>query len=229
LGLSGVYLNSNLDLNSRNDLLASSYDDGRMTRSYGHIMIENSLYKQICDYENLFLAYKKARKGKTKKRDICEFEVGLRENIYVLHLELKNQTYSPKPLVTFILRDPKTRKISKSDFRDRIVHHAIINVIGPIFEKSFIYDSCANLVDKGTLFAIKRLDYFKRKVTHNLKSDAFCLKADIKHYFQEVDLEILMSIIKRRITDDKVLWLIEQILANSANGGGRTTFRYAIR
>ena len=115
---------------------------------------------------------------------------------------------------TFILRDPKTRKISKSAFRDRIVHHALINIIGKIFEKSFIYDSCANQIGKGTLFAVKRFENFKRKVTNNLHSQAFCLKCDIKHYFNEVNHKVLLDILKRKITDGRIINLIEKILKN---------------
>lgn len=171
--------------------------------------------------DNLLLAFKKARKGKSKKLYVLEFEANFHENILKLHDELKSQTYKPEPLVNFVVKDPKTRKISKSAFRDRIVHHAIIRVIEPIFDKGFIYDSCANRVQKGTLFAIKRFELFKRKVTNNLKSEAFCFKADVKHYFQEVNQKILMEIIKRKISDEKVIWLIERILKN----GGRTEAR----
>ena len=80
-----------------------------------------NLYSQIYSLENLALAWKKARKGKTKKDYVIEFEKDLIYNLMTLHYELKYQTYKPKPLQTFILRDPKTRKISKSDFGDRIV------------------------------------------------------------------------------------------------------------
>jgi retron-type reverse transcriptase len=125
--------------------------------------------------------------------------------------------YSPLPLKTFILRDPKTRKISKSSFRDRIVHHALIKIIEPVFDKTFIYDSCANRKGKGTLFAIERFDEFKRKVTRNLKKEAFCLKADIKHYFQEVNHEVLLKIIRHRIKDEKTIWLIKTILNNNVH------------
>ncbi len=131
-----------------------------------------------------------------------------------LQKELINQTYFPKPLKTFILRDPKTRKISKSTFRDKIVHHALVRIIEPIIDKGFIYDSCANRKGRGNLFALKRFDKFKRIVTHNLKFDAFCLKADIKHYFQEVNHLILLKIISRRIGDEKIIYLINKILEN---------------
>lgn len=170
--------------------------------------------------QNLTLAWKKARKHKTKKLYVKEFEKDVKGNLLKLHEELKNQAYNPRPLVTFIVKDPKTRRISKSAFRDRVVHHALVRIIEPIFDKTFIYDSCANRIGKGNLFALKRFDFFKRKVTCNLKKEAFCFKADIKHYFQEVDHDILIEIIKRKVKDEKVIWLVEKILENGANGGG---------
>ncbi len=178
-------------------------------------MEKTDIYSSIFDLGNLELAWKNARKGKTKKIYVIKFEKDLSDNLMALHYELKSETYQPKPLKTFIVRDPKTRKISKSHFRDRIVHHALCNIIEPIFDKSFIHDSCANRKGKGTLFALKRFDLFKRKVTNNLKSEAYCLKADIKHYFQEVNHEILLNIIKRKIKDVFVINLIKKIIANS--------------
>ncbi len=96
----------------------------------------------------------------------------------------------------------------------------MIRVIEPIFDKTFIYESTANRVGKGNLFALERFDLFKRKVTRNLKIEAFCLKADIKHYFHEVNHRILLKIIERKIEDEKVIWLIERILKNNKIGGG---------
>ena len=180
------------------------------------LMTNETLYPEIYNMSNLILAYREARKNKTKKSYLIEFEKDVIGNLFKLHEELKNQTYSPKPLVTFILRDPKTRKISKSAFRDRVIHHALVRIIEPIFDKGFIYDSCANRKGKGNLFAIKRFDLFKRKVTNNLRSEAFCFKADIKHYFEEVNHKILLAIIKRKISNEKVIWLIERILKNTS-------------
>lgn len=187
-------------------------------------------YEHFCSMGNLTLAWRNARRGKTSKEDVIEFEENLEKNLLELHRELINQTYKPRPLVTFVLRDPKTRVISKSAFRDRVVHHALILVIGQNFEKRFIYDSCANQKGKGTLFAMKRFRSFMRRVTKNYSQHAFCLKADIKHYFAEVDHEVLISLIKRRVGDEKIICLIRQILANTAQiGGGRTTLRNAPR
>jgi len=172
------------------------------------------MYEKISAFDNLLFAFKKAKKGKTKRRYVKRFQRNLKENLLKLQEELINQTYQPCKLKTFILQDPKTRKISKSAFRDRVVHHALCNIIVPIFEKSFIYDSHANQIGKGTLKAIERFDKFKRKVSKNNSRKCYVLKADIKHYFQEVDHEKLLDIIKRRITGEKIIWLIEQILNN---------------
>ncbi|MFH1358651.1 MAG: reverse transcriptase domain-containing protein [archaeon] len=186
-----------------------------------------NIYTQIYNISNLLFAWRKARKGKTKKPYVIEFEKDIIGNLFKIHKELKNQTYKPLPLETFILRDPKTRKISKADFRDRIVHHAIIRVLEPIFEPTFIYDSCANRKGKGNLFALKRFYQFSKKVSENGKTKGifnnnqikgYCLKADIKHYFHEVDHESLLNIIKRKIFDKRVILLIKQVLNNIARG-----------
>jgi retron-type reverse transcriptase len=186
-----------------------------MARILFNMKTYKNLYEKIYSLDNLILVWRKARKGKTKKKYVIEFEKNLKENLFQLQKELIMQVYFPKALKTFILRDPKTRKISKSAFRDRVVHHALVRVIDPIFDKIFIYDSCANRTDKGNLFTIKRFELFKRKVTNNFKSEAFCLKADIKHYFQEINHNFLIEIIKRKIKDERVIWLIEQILKNN--------------
>jgi len=175
------------------------------------------LYGALCSYDNLFLAYKKARKRKTTKSYVIEFEKNLKENLLFLRSELLLHCYSPKPLANFIIHDPKTRRISKSDFRDRVVHHALCSIIEPIFEKSFIYDSYANRMGKGALKALQRFDFFKRKASKNNTEKCYVLKADIQKYFENVNHEILLSIIKKRVSDKRVVWLIRKILANSSS------------
>ena len=190
-----------------------------------------NIYDKIISLENLILAWKKARKGKTKKFYVIEFQKSFHENILKLHEELKNGTYYPQPLKTFILRDPKTRRISKSAFRDRIVHHAICNIIEPIFEKVFIFDSCANRTGKGNLFGLRRFDLFKRKVSENgriIKNSfedknyvkGYCFKADIKHYFQEVNHNILIRAISKKINDSQTIELIKKVLDNGKTKEG---------
>ena len=215
-------------MNSNDDNLQNSNDNDRMTYPYswpGYIAMKTykNLYKEIISFENLILAWEKARKGKTKMFYVIEFEKEIFYQLMALHYELKFQTYNPKQLVTFILRDPKTRKISKSDFRDRIIHHAICNILEPIFDKIFINDSCANRKGKGTLYAIKRFDKFIRKVSRNGKIKGrlnknqikgYCFKADIKHYFQEIDHMVLIGLLSKKIKDEQTINLIKKIVAN---------------
>ncbi|MBI4152336.1 hypothetical protein HY495_01385 [Candidatus Woesearchaeota archaeon] len=177
-------------------------------------MIPDNGYVELCSPENLLIAYQRARKGKTRKEYVLEFEKNLQENLLELRNELLLYSYQPRPLKTFIIRDPKVRKISKSHFRDRIVHHALCNIIEPYFERQFIYDSYANRKSKGTLKAIERFNVFSRKVSRNHSRRAYVLKADIKQYFETVDHQILQTALKKEIKDKRVLWLISVILSN---------------
>lgn len=217
--------NNNTNFNAGNRNIDNNNNRVRgIAQTIAEIIIMNKprdLWQELCTYKNLELAWQKARKHKTLKPYVIEFEKNLEKNLLLLRTELLLHSYRPKPLETFILRDPKTRKISKSDFRDRIVHHAICNIIEPIFDKSFIYDSYANRKGKGTLAAIKRFDDFKIKVSRNLTNltkakriKGFVLKADVRHYFNTVDHQILIKIIRSKIRDKRIVWLIRTILSN---------------
>lgn len=181
-------------------------------------MDRRNLYDELCSFRNLELAFRKARINKRSKKSVRDFEFNLEENLLSLKYELETLSYNPRPLKQFVIRDPKTRLISASLFRDRVVHHAVCNVIQPIFERTFIYDSHANQISKGTTEAIKRFDKFKRKASKNgkLLNDAkdnsmvigYVFKADIRHYFDTIDHEVLMKIISRKINDKNILSLI---------------------
>lgn len=130
----------------------------------------NNLYNRLCSWENLHNAYLKACLHKSCNPKIQEFDKHWRLNLCILMRELRTRTYNPARLNTFILRDPKTRKICVSDFRDRIVHHALVNILQPIFEPRFIHDSYASRRGKGTFAALNRFDEFKRKVAQRSSS-----------------------------------------------------------
>jgi retron-type reverse transcriptase len=186
------------------------------------------LFEKLCSWNNLEEAYGKARRYKTNNPHVQEFDKHWQFHLATLHRELKNKTYRPKPLKTFILRDPKTRKICVSDFRDRVVHHALVNILQPIFEPRFIHDSYASRKCRGTLPALKRFTTFIRKVSRNgkLVDDArnanhvqgYAFKADIYHYFETVDHEMLLRIIAKQVRDEGVLWLVKTILEHYDSG-----------
>lgn len=173
-----------------------------------------NLYSQLCTMENLQLAFQRAKKRKSSKEYVQRFEANLKAELGKLQWELMTGIYRPGPLTTFIVRDPKTRKISASHFRDRVVHHAICNVIGPIFESRFIHDSFANRVGKGTSGTLARFDKFMRQVAGKKGDRGYCLKADIRKYFENVDHAVLLGILGRRIKDPQLLDLVRVVLAN---------------
>ena len=95
-----------------------------------------NLYPKLCSYKNLKLAFRKASKGKNKKIYVIGFKKDLKQNLLALKKELELEIYKPSKLTKFTIRDPKTRLIRKSIFKDRIVHHAIVNILEPIYEPS---------------------------------------------------------------------------------------------
>ncbi|MFQ5641220.1 MAG: RNA-dependent DNA polymerase, partial [bacterium] len=115
-----------------------------------------NLFQKITAFENLLSAANKAAKGKRENANVLNFFFELEENLFRLQVELQSQTYQPGDYSTFHIYDPKPRMISAAPFRDRVVHHALINIIQPLFERSFILDSYANQVGKGTHKAIRR-------------------------------------------------------------------------
>ncbi|MBU2567510.1 MAG: reverse transcriptase/maturase family protein [Elusimicrobia bacterium] len=173
----------------------------------------NNLYEKICSFENLLLAAKKAQKGKRFRENTAWFNFNLEKELLKLQEELINQTYQLGKYKQFIVYESKKRLISAAPYRDRVVHHALCNVIEPIFEKTFIYDSYANRKSKGTHRAILRFTEFCRK-------NKFVLKCDIEDYFNSIDRKILFNIIAEKIKDEKVLWLVRKIIDSSPGNCG---------
>ncbi len=126
-----------------------------------------NLYPRVWAFENVYAAYRAARKGKRKKPSVAAFEFNQEEELLRLQEELQTKTYQPGPYVSFYIHDPKKRLISAAPFRDRVVHHALCRVIEPIFEARFIHDSYANRVGKGTHRALDRCQQFARRYRRN--------------------------------------------------------------
>jgi len=109
-----------------------------------------AMFKKICSWLNLRIAYRKAARGKRGRQAAADFEYNLADHLLELQDDLVNQTYRPGAYHSFIIHDPKRRLISAAPFRDRVVHHALCNLIEPKFERSFSSASFANRVNKGT-------------------------------------------------------------------------------
>ncbi len=176
-----------------------------------------NLYHQITDFSNLLKAAKQAQRGKRFRESVLKFNYNLEQELEALKQSLENQTYRPGKYKTFEIREPKLRMISAAPYRDRIVHHALCNVITPIFEKTFIHNSYANRVGFGTHKALKKFTQFAR-------SSQYVLQCDIKKYFASIDHEILKQQIRRKIKCKRTLWLIDTIIDNSNEQGAAIEF-----
>ena len=167
-----------------------------------------NLFPQIISFENLLHAAYLASKGKRNRPNVIQFNTNLEDNLFLLQEQLANRTYQPGEYDSFYIFEPKKRLISAAPFRDRVVHHALCNIIEPLFERSFIFDTYANRVGKGTHRAIARFQKY-------LRNYRYVLKCDIKKYFPSIDHEILKAEIRRKIADQQTLWLIDLIIDSS--------------
>jgi retron-type reverse transcriptase len=167
-----------------------------------------NLWSPIVEFENLWWAARRAEAGKRYREAVLDFNFNFEENLIQLQAELKAKTYQPGPYKTFKIIDPKPRIISAAPYRDRVIHHALCNIIAPIFENSFIADSYANRVGFGTHKALNRFVKFAR-------SHRYVLQCDIRKYFPSIDHTILKSLIRRKIKCPDTLWLIDTILDGS--------------
>jgi len=147
-------------------------------------------------------------------KEVLEFEYDLERELFKIRRQLQNLTYEPKRPQRVIVYEPARKEIIVPAFRDRIVQQALLQVIAPVFEKSFIFDSYAFRIGKGTHSALERFDEFKRKVSpRRFPNSGFILRSDIKDYYPSVDRSILIRILKKNIADEKVIGLIERILS----------------
>ena len=169
-------------------------------------------YSNLISIESLFQAWNGFKVGKRRRKDVQIFEKNLEDNLFNLFENLKTKTYMHAYYMAFNIYDPKFRNIHKATVEDRIVHHAIVSAIEPLFDRSFIYDSYSCRVNKGTHRAVKRLNVFIRKVSNNYKGECYCLKLDIRKFFASVDHNILLSLIRKKIYDKDLIWLLENIL-----------------
>lgn len=169
-----------------------------------------AMFKAVTAWDNLWLAYRKAARGKRRRGSAAAFEHQVADRLIALQGELCTKTYRPEGYCHFFIHEPKRRKISAAPFRDRVVHHAVCNLIEPIFDAGFIEHSYANRTGKGTHRALDRLQDWARRYR-------YVLRADVVQHFPSLDHAILSDKLARVIRDEDVLWLVEVILASGAD------------
>lgn len=163
------------------------------------------LWPQVVAFDNLLLAARKAQRGKRFRDNVLAFNHRLEQNLLRLQRELMTQTYQPGGYRRFEILDPKPRIISAAPYRDRVVHHALCNVIVPLLERRFIADSFANRTGYGTHRALKRFVRFAR-------NSRYVLQCDVRKYFPSIDHSILKSAVRRYIKCKETLWLLDLII-----------------
>ena len=169
------------------------------------------LYPKIHAFDNLWRAYHNARQGKRKRPEVQAFEADRERNLQAIGDALSARRWWPGAYATFTVYEHKPRLIAAAQFRDRVVHHALVNVLDPVFEPGLISDLYSNRRGKGTHAGVRRAQQFAR-------SYRFVLHADVRHYFPSIDRGLLLGLIARRVKCRDTLDLIERIVTVAQAG-----------
>lgn len=174
----------------------------------------DNLYSKIYDINNLILAENKARKGKRNKKDVKIFLKNKKNNLLKLRDLLINKEYKTSNYHIFKLFDPKERVIYKLPYYpDKIVHHAIMNILESIFVSTFISQTYNCIKKRGIHNALKDVN----KALEDRKSTKYCLKIDIRKFYPNIDHEVLKNLLRKKFKDKDLLDLLDEII-NSTDG-----------
>ncbi len=167
-----------------------------------------TLFEEFTSYRALEQAYRRARRGHREQPQVVAFHFDYEPRLLELERELRARRYVPRPYHYFEVRRPKPRTISVAAFRDRVVHHALVGALEPLFEPHFYRHSYACRRDKGTHRAVQWCRHYARRFP-------YFLKLDVKKHFDHVDHEVLLALLAERVADPDVLWLCRTILAHA--------------
>lgn len=180
----------------------------------------NGLWPQVIDFENLHAAYMEARKGKRFRAEVLRYSLNAEEHLANLQNHLIWKSWQPGRQREFVVLEPKLRAIQAPPFQDRVLHHALVRVIEPIFEQKFIADSFACRTGKGTQAAVARVQHFLQLARRRWGDGVYVIKADISRYFASIRHDVLMTEIERAISDADVLWLLRRIYSAYGHDDG---------
>lgn len=178
------------------------------------------MFKILVTLENIFSAWYEFRKGKANKTDVLAFERHLEDELFLLHSELSTKTYRHQGYKTFHVYDPKFRVINKACVRDRVVHHLVFTALEPLFQPRFIDRSYSCQVGKGIHKGVTDVHAALRKVSRNNTRVVWSLKMDIKKFFASVDQATLLQLLRKKVSDSDMLWLLETIVTSFSSDQG---------
>lgn len=176
------------------------------------IIVHDGTFQKIISLSNLFTAWEEFKSGKRSREDVLEFELHLEDNIFAIYEELKSGVKRQIKYEQFHITDPKPRIINKASVSERIVHQAIYQVLMPIFDKTFIFDSYSCRKEKGTHRGFARLVELARKQSKNYSSPCWALKCDIRKFFHSIDHGILIELLSKRIADQQLMNCLSEII-----------------
>jgi len=177
------------------------------------------IWPELISFENLYSAYLKARKGKQATLAVAKFTLNLEAELLSLQQELTGFSYRPGHYRLFTIYERKKRQIAAAPFRDRVVHHAIMNIIEPSIDRRFIFDSYACRQGKGVHAAVNRYQQWS-------KHYPYVLKMDIEQYFPSIDQQLLKVKLRHYLKDRYLLALLDKIIDTAPLATGRDDFNY---
>lgn len=179
------------------------------------------MFQQICSIENIKEAYRKTRLGKGKhKISAIDFERSESRNLRQLQKELKKGTYRPRAYHRFYVFEPKRRLIQAPSYRDKIVQHAINNVLHPVLSKRFIKDSYACIVNKGHGRALNQVQNYLQQAHREYGENNYLVKVDIAKFFYTIDHDVTIKILRKHIQCKKTLKLLKVIIRSCPDPKG---------
>ncbi|WP_052566739.1 reverse transcriptase domain-containing protein [Candidatus Magnetobacterium casense] len=216
------YWSSTPNANNTSNAWNANMNDGNVN-SNNNVNNNNSVWpvrlgewlEPLFSFENLYGCYLKCRRNKRNTINALRFEINAEERLFDLSEELTTMAYSPSRTVCFVLERPKMREVIASDFRDRIVHHALVERLEAIYEPVFIYDSYACRKHKGIHGAVQRVKSFIRKGSDNGKQKLYYLHMDIKNFFMTIEKGILYSLLQRKVRDETLLYLSSVVIQHN--------------
>lgn len=182
--------------------------------SGGGRLVDHTVFERIIAHENIFAAWNEFLRGKRRRPDVQAFAYRAEDHLFELHEQLVRGIWRHGGYHAFTVCDPKPRQIHKASVTDRIVHHAVVRVLQPIFERSFIFDSWSCRKEKGVFHSVQRCISLLRAVSEYNRKPVWALHGDIRGYFASIDHDILLRLIARRISDHRALDLLRQIVSS---------------
>jgi len=177
-------------------------------------------YDELISMENLLDSWRTYKKGKSRKTDVMEFERHLEDNLFSLHEKLKTGNYSHAGYSYFRISDPKKRDIFKAAVGDRIIHQALYRYLCRIYEPLFIVLSFSSRKNKGTHKAVLALAGAAKNFRKNGKK-CLAMKCDVRKYFENINHEILLEILRKNIGDDKIFNLLKIVVESFNKDAGK--------